>query len=349
MDCPSCGRSIRVPQIDGTIEPVPEPSILIDDSKLAEAFSALSNLNEPVKIKDRVAELNPVSRSDSAVLPPPPIATPVALPPIPSTNPVKVEASQEVVSNKKTRSAEEEISELAESLSISEPDNEAQPKVEPNVSKKVIGKKSLPTLFWGTLIFIASMISFLVGTYYGSSLNKRVVAKDGISDLKKKELASEQSITQPASNWPSAITGRITYRSETGESRPDRGARVIVFPSSRNGSARFSAVGLRPGDDDVDFTMTKTGLQLAGANVTRVDDEGKFEIKLPAAGSYQILVVSRFVSQNLNEQSDSKMDKTLNEFFLKPAEVIGKLATVFGPVSFNGEQPIKWDHAFEAK
>ncbi len=44
VDCPTCGRTVRVPELDGTVKPLPPVGLNLDDSKLK---NALNHLAEP--------------------------------------------------------------------------------------------------------------------------------------------------------------------------------------------------------------------------------------------------------------------------------------------------------------
>ncbi|MBC8290234.1 MAG: hypothetical protein H8E37_07945 [Planctomycetes bacterium] len=46
VDCPTCGRTIRVPDLDGTVSPLPRPGLDPQDSKLAAALSELASIGD---------------------------------------------------------------------------------------------------------------------------------------------------------------------------------------------------------------------------------------------------------------------------------------------------------------
>lgn len=46
VDCPTCGRTIRVPELDGTVAPLPRPGLDPKDSKLAAALSELASIGD---------------------------------------------------------------------------------------------------------------------------------------------------------------------------------------------------------------------------------------------------------------------------------------------------------------
>src|SRR5215216_3266212 len=78
VDCPACGRSIRVPNLDGTAAPLPKPAIDLSDRGLASALEQLASLEAGVAND----ETRPPAQSTAArvAAPPPVMAVPVALP-----------------------------------------------------------------------------------------------------------------------------------------------------------------------------------------------------------------------------------------------------------------------------
>jgi len=46
VDCPTCGRTIRVPALDGTVRPLPKPGLDPQDSKLTAALDELASIGE---------------------------------------------------------------------------------------------------------------------------------------------------------------------------------------------------------------------------------------------------------------------------------------------------------------
>ncbi|MGZ0164837.1 MAG: hypothetical protein ACKVII_13020 [Planctomycetales bacterium] len=47
FDCPTCGWTLRVPDLDGTIRPLPDGGLDMGDSKLAQALDELASIDDP--------------------------------------------------------------------------------------------------------------------------------------------------------------------------------------------------------------------------------------------------------------------------------------------------------------
>lgn len=125
FDCPTCGWTLRVPDLDGTIRPLPDGGLDMGDSKLAQALDELASIDKPSRgeslrsaaqsaggtgvegrvIDDRRGEESEVASSQEGELPeqqaelegsPQPIAgirtldEPIELPPLPAPVPIDV-------------------------------------------------------------------------------------------------------------------------------------------------------------------------------------------------------------------------------------------------------------------
>tara|TARA_R110002072_G_scaffold155657_2_gene306003 strand:- start:11436 stop:12782 length:1347 start_codon:yes stop_codon:yes gene_type:complete len=47
FDCPTCGWTLRVPDLDGSVKPLPDPGLDMGDSKLARALDELASIDNP--------------------------------------------------------------------------------------------------------------------------------------------------------------------------------------------------------------------------------------------------------------------------------------------------------------
>ncbi|MHC4875710.1 MAG: hypothetical protein ACYTGL_04375 [Planctomycetota bacterium] len=94
VDCPSCGRTIRVPELDGTVKPIPQPGLKLDDSRLKSALDEIASIGGDVNerlspddaaVDERDAERGPVTLDEPKAIELPPLeaSEPVALDPLP--------------------------------------------------------------------------------------------------------------------------------------------------------------------------------------------------------------------------------------------------------------------------
>lgn len=53
VDCPTCGRTIRVPDLDGTVKPLPQPGLKFDDARLKNALDEIALIGDGDFRKDQ--------------------------------------------------------------------------------------------------------------------------------------------------------------------------------------------------------------------------------------------------------------------------------------------------------
>ena len=139
------------------------------------------------------------------------------------------------------------------------------------------------------------------------------------------------------------LTGRISYKTRDGESQPDRGARILVFPQKREGDLKLSVIGFRPADKAADQQVATAALKALGGSAASVDEQGVFRLPIEA-GSYRILVLSHFQPRD-DSPNDPALDKLLAEYFDKPGELLGRVQHQFSVLKIKGKGDV-WDHSF---
>jgi hypothetical protein len=139
------------------------------------------------------------------------------------------------------------------------------------------------------------------------------------------------------------LTGRITYRTKQGDSQPDRGARVLIFPEKKPGEIKLSVVGFRPADTDADQQVANATLKALGGGAAAADETGTYHLPLDV-GSYRMLILSHFQAA-AEVPKDPALLKLLSEFFDKPEELPGRLSHQFTTIRIKGTGDV-WDHSF---
>ncbi|MCH8242571.1 MAG: hypothetical protein IH897_08175 [Planctomycetes bacterium] len=182
---------------------------------------------------------------------------------------------------------------------------------------------------------------YLIGRQSGAGRSSSVSAKSG--DGSPQELAANGTAN---SNAATAVKGRITYKNDEGDSRPDRKARVLVFPQQREGQRKLDITGFRGGDAAEDFRSAAAAFHALGGGASVVNDDGSFEISLPAAGTYHILVLSNYQPRDTDETTDGPLMNLLAQYFDRPEQLLGRVAYHFGQVRYKGAEPVLWDHSF---
>jgi len=348
VDCPTCGRSIRVPQLDGSLQPLPQPELNLQDAHLARALEELARLgtsdsqavSKPVDADEEFEEEDDENAAPQLIPEPIPIEvpippTPIAVNPHPNDDdddqPPAVNGSQPVAptASTSTNSLLEDLASIPQATPL--PDDPAPaPRTAPTpVRRPFPSPQSIPQY---VLMFA---LAFIVGMLFERFLR---LVESGIESAPTPTAAQEK--IEPVSQ----VTGRITYKSAEGTSQPDRGARIIAFPAQREGEAKLSVVGFRPADGEVDARFAAAGLKSLGGGMAIADDAGQFQLDLPA-GTYQLLVLSHFTSRDEKAPLNTDLQKLMNTFFEKPDELLGRVQFHFGPLRVKGTGDV-WDHSF---
>lgn len=439
FDCPTCGWTLRVPDLDGTIQPLPGPGLDMGDSKLAKALDELASIEKPVLetpprsssartaadsaggtgvegrvIDDRKDEdsdggmkrivgdpwksgenKSDENKSDNAPIPNAGIQTmaePIDLPPLPAPVPIDFEPRFRAKKPIKPVEADDAAGDddsatgarpwrstaqagnswkrllaaaefgVTEGDSTDEPVKEADPMSGLGSPRPVPDERLLPSpdgqsptglvlsgsLIWAAIGVLA--VVFAVGFWIGrvttlpfaspapttTSDGEATVAVPASKDVDAEELSDGRHV---------AFRGRITYRTEEGERKADRGARVIVLPIERKGTAKLSVAGLHSGDAAEDQLFAASGIRTLGGDVSTTDESGEFEIKLPSSGQFYILAMSNSVSRG--EATDaSAVEEALARYFERPTQLLGRVMHHFEEVRFTGDGVTPWDYSF---
>lgn len=182
-----------------------------------------------------------------------------------------------------------------------------------------------------TLVFLAGML-----------FERFVNVLEGLSSSSAELPTAETVVTEP--DVVSQVTGRVTYKSPDGTSLPDRGARIIAFPNSRDGEVRLSVVGFRPADSEADARIAAAALEALGGAQASADETGQFRLNIPA-GTYQLLILSHFQSRDEGQPIDPDLQKLLADYFENPKDLLGRVKYEFAPLRVKGTGDVR-DHSF---
>ena len=366
VDCPTCGRSIRVPLLDGTVQPLPTPELNLQDAHLARALDELANLgnllDQPLpairsELRDSVDDDDDENEIPQPIPEPIPIEVPIAPTPIKINPPVQalesvpdsssvtpghlVPNSHDAAGSPNGSAAGREQRLFAELASLAPPD---VPAATPNGLRREVDVSELPRADTRALRLRPSTVrtTFAVlGLFVGGMFVERFARI--IESLNPSAPSSAESHV-PAAEVSSEVTGRITFKSPEGESQPDRGARLIVLPTERPGEVKLPVTGFRPADGGADAKVAAAALKALGGALATADEQGRFRLDLPA-GSYRILVLSHFQSRDETEAIDAAVTKQLADYFDKPTDLLGRVKHHFAPLRVKGTGDV-WDHAF---
>lgn len=319
-----------MPGLDGRVQPLPKPELNLEDHHLVAALDELAGLGEtghpqPEPAAAALAVSEPESQSPQILPEPIPIELP--LPPEPVRPSVGGLAQPETATLDRAALEQELTTLAAQAPALATP---AIAEAEP---------LSPPDRWWPPLLIgaVVAAAAFASGLFVG----------------RRSAPSAPPTIAQPEPEQPTpveessaAVVGRITYQTDSGDSRPDRGARVIVFPIEADLKNKLPVLGFRPADTSAEFESAAATWQALDGALATVDDRGEYRLDLPAAGTYPILVLSRFQTRDESQPIDGELQKLLSRYFERPEDLLGRLKFHFGKIHYRGTATEVWDHAF---
>ena len=330
VDCPTCGRSVRVPVPGGKVEPLPPPELDLRDPRLLKALDELAAIGD-----FDADDGNGEGQFDDILSPPDPIAEQVILAPPPPAQPVRAEpraASPPASAPARSLETSDPLASLVRHAAASQPSARGTP----------ANGADRQRLQRGLVIAGVAIVSFSLGYFAGSRpAPPHPLPVDG------PHVGALQPDSAPEPSGPAILEGRITYLGESGDTRPDRGARVIVLPTERKGTAKLPITGFRPADSEADHEIAKVSLIAAGGASGAADAKGNYRITLPGAGSYEILVLSHFQSRALDVEPTPHEKTVLLHFFERTEQLLGRSAYQLAPLRSKGAGAEPWDYTFE--
>lgn len=336
VDCPSCGLSVRVPNLDGSIDPLTEPKLNV--SELAGALNELARIGEE---GDEAETLDPQAMQPQAI-------EVKELAPLPRPEPIIVEPAEPAI----PVDIHESPRDRETVASWTEP---VSPAFAASPAKPSFGSmlKSAPVL---ALLVLTAAAAFGGGWFAGgmggdeSPAPAATGTANGEKPAAPAKPSKRRAVYHP-DDWKPAISGQVTFL-ENDQSHADAGARVIVLPTERGGGqSKVPVAGFWPQSDDgddADFRVSLAALRELGGDAALVDGQGRFEISLPpSAGKYHILVVSANQSTTFDTYIPADTHSLLARYFDRPNGLIKKLAYKHATLSLSGGAPQTWNHTFE--
>lgn len=361
VDCPTCGRTLRVPKLDGSVEPVSDPKLDLQDDELVRALDELASIGDEEFVDDDVdiaaaadeqVEFASVDRQQDdrvVMLAPVPAAEPVAidppLPPEPVSEQADAAGDQDPLVTQVVEYRTANPNPLEELAGLP---NEPQPAVA-DISESA-GWKVLLTPLVLMAISIGCAVAFTVGVLVGRSHTIDEPLADQPNGDPANKVANDTNATpKSAANGEAekpALKGRITFKTESGEIRPDRGARVVVLPAQRVGTAKLSIIGFRAADTAEDFAVSSAALRALGGDIAATDEHGNFEVHLNEAGNYRVVVLSHFHPRENGAQPNEELQTLLDAYFDSPTQLLGRLSYYSTEVRYSGVDTLPLDYSF---
>lgn len=354
VDCPRCGRTLRVPGADGKIRPLPAERINVNgDSALQSALSELSALQsvavaqppdlpaddtpgDPRAAEDTIAgpadrspsvapvSVSPASASESAS-----VATAEADGTAGPASPPPAVRDQTATTAASADSLHAPLQELA-ALGATAQDR---------LSSRSKSTESRPrTLNQKLLLLAVGVLLFGNGFFLGRGLFGGASDADSGTDAATRPAAAHLAAANsndalPQADRTDAVTlhGRVTYVDATSERQPDEGALLLLLPDTREGSLKFDGGLLWLAEHASDRRAVRAALRELGAGVTVADSNGQFVVT-GAADSLRLVAISRHASRGNDVSPSPAVTDLLRQWFDSVPHLVGQLATEEVPV-----------------
>jgi hypothetical protein len=324
VDCPACGRSIRVPNLDGTTAPLPKPAIDLSDSTLASALEQLASLQGGLTEEAAGAAVQTAAAKVSA---PPPVVAVAVVAPVAAPSDVPT-VSEPGPSRQPWIEVEEQLASLARET----------PSRQPHPPAKGLTRRDV-------VIAVSTAVAVGPITWW---LSRRSPHPEGAPVAKGEVQAPPvvKGTQEPIAAASQALTGRITYVTADGESLPDAGARVLIFPENRQGSTLLPVDGFRAHAAAADFQIAQESMKLYGGAYVLADDLGRYGADLTSSGNYEVLIISNYQSRPAGALPPDLI-KSLSRYFERPQLLIGQTAYEFTHLRFTGKEAAVRDQVFQ--
>lgn len=342
-DCPMCGRSIRVPQLDGSVEPMPQLELNLQDQGLASALDKLAGLVEgtPAAGQESADLVATAQRASISVETPKPIPLPepIELPPAPTPRviepePVRAPHSLPLAEHPSPASHDAVLA------SIGQTATDPRAAIRAGVESSPRGPLNLRVLL-AIAIPLALGVGFALGRWTAAPQMPRESVVSLPVDPAVPAPPPVIEVQEPA------LTGRISYVAADGATRPDAGARILVLPEQRQGTAKLPPEAFRPGANDEDQRLARAAIRALGGDFTVADAEGRYETQLPQAGLYQVILLSRYQPRAEGAPIEASVQQFLSAYFDRPAQIVGTAATHLSPFRYRGSGTSPRDQTFE--
>lgn len=363
-DCPTCGKSIRVPNLDGSIDPIPSPGLNLQDEQLAEALGELARLGSskgskesekiasPERITERQKARVTAPKAEAVFLPEAEPAQPISPLPRQESQPLPRQESQAVIPLDRNAGTKVDAAEALRALADSPP-------IRTTASFR--SRRSRTERIWLIGSLIAAAAVGLLAVYWVSA--GRESSPRSLDAESEKTLPDQQGGGPlpgqrdrphvPLNDVPldeaTTLSGQITYITAGGDRRPDAGARILLLPKRKLGRVKLDVAGFGTGADDVDTHVARAAVRALGGDLAEADEDGHYRVSLTGHGDYHLLAISRHLPRESAESVDPQLHNALSAYFFRPASLLGQLAFQWNELHFAGDSPSRRNITFAAE
>lgn len=359
VDCPACGRSLRVPAEDGTPAKVTNSRKVQADTRLLNALAELSGLGELSTAPEPTPpSTTPQPRSPKLTLAPPVSPRPThssadqmrLVPLKPGTSDAFEElagipaddvpddalelAEPELLDEptaQETRDSTsppsstkpDSLQQALQELTSLPPVNASIPPVVPVRRQSVLSLWMIP-IITGAVAFVAG---YQTATFraVGSTATQKPATPDNASAAESPAPAKDAPAPVIVAE-PGSLRGTVKYRNAAGEFVPDDDALVLLVPSKNSTQLKLDGRPLREDSQSVARRSIEAALDVLQISVTRVSADGTFSLPQKHKETQRLVVISRHKSRTDGESVAGDAQQTLTEWFESTSHLVGRLA-----------------------
>jgi hypothetical protein len=386
VDCPTCGRTLRVPNLDGSIDPEPALGMDLADHDLRRALDELGQIGKsaaPAPPDDPMAKMTvekPVTPAVREI-----ISNREAI----GSGTLRTDDEDRRIPSKSSSLAArsqhpDELQRVGHRQAVALEPLPALAPVEPPQNPRGVRQRPMstaavpdaspdqilldlsldvplaarrssrnklepsPGLRSVSLGVAIGISSFclVLGLAIGFGIGRMWSSKSTAAEHRAAATSADRESTALDDDAP-RFNGQLSYRNPQGKREPDAGARILAIPIDRPLDSKLPSVGFRPADDETSRAVAKKALlEMGGAEAT-ADSHGRYVLDLSVPGTVHLIVLSRFQGRKPDAAWPKAAEKTLQALFVRPEQLIGGLAFHVETVEHNKTGPMVWDHIFE--
>lgn len=316
-DCPTCGRTIRVPHLDGTVVPLPSVKMNLNDTDLRQALGALASIHDEEEsgVDSDFAVGSAIFRASPKTENPnePVIAQPVQRP---EPEPAAIVEAPDAGQSLEELKAMQALS----SSDIAVPILDVEPIPQRERPQR---RNQQISPWWAVAGFLLLACGFILGRFSVGSPKSQAASDEQPAEVEapNQEIPQVDQIDQ--NHELTQLHGTITYESANGKFRPDKGARILVLPIERIGTSMVPFEGMRVGAAGADQKLLQASIAALGGGLAFADDAGEYMLPHLAAGKYLVVFVSRYLQRDESTPIDEQVATTLGFYFDSPHRALG--------------------------
>lgn len=328
VDCPQCGRSLRVPELDGKTRKLPNAAAKTKgDSALISALSELSALNSTDIVPEQPPQIETAAPVEKNL--PQPIPARVA----------KTDIEDPTASFMQLHNERTDLDDQHGPVTIDDPLADLAAWNE-DVSPKGLSNDILAEIRdtnrheqWASIhTTIYGIVAITTGLIVGWWLKSQDESPSGPTVHNGAQvIAKGQDIKAPkgANSTPNnrgIVQGRVEYTDASGDIKLDSGATILLLPTVRVGTIKFDGRSLKQKIGDPDRSATEAALATIGGFVTQADAFGQFSIPADLNTPCSLIAISRHQARPSDVKVIQDVTTTLQAYFESSSHLCGKLA-----------------------